>query len=110
MSVRINDIETRLSALEAYVGEAKEPRGMTLSSRIEAQHSLLIALREDMSDTKRRLTRVEDRLTGVEGRLTALESSMGVVLHGITTIKNLLRPPDDPGQDPPLNGSPLPVV
>ena len=42
------------------------------------------------------MTNVEDRLTSVEGRLTEIEGTLGTVLHGVTTIKNLLTPPDDP--------------
>jgi hypothetical protein len=116
MLVRTSTFEARLSALEAHVGKAKEPRGMTLTDRIDAQHRMLVALAENQSETNRRLTGLEDRVSGVEGRLTSvegrlttIEGSMGMVLHGITAIKNLLRPPDDPDEGPPLNGAPLPV-
>lgn len=109
MLVRTRHFEARLSALEAHVGKAREPRGMTLTDRIEAQHRMLVALGENQSETSRRLTGIEGRMTSVEGRLTAIEGSMGMVLHGITAIKNLLRPPDDPDEGPPLNGAPLPV-
>jgi archaellum component FlaC len=124
MLVRTSGINARLTALETYVGEMREPRGMTLTSRLEAQHRMLVALGENQSETNRRLGRlegrmtnvedrltgvetrltgVETRLTGVENRLTEVEGTIGMVLHGVTAIKNLLRPPDDPP-----NGAPPP--
>jgi hypothetical protein len=109
MLVRTNRFEARLSALEAYVGTPKEPRGMTLTARIEAQNQMLVALSENQSETNRRLTRLDERMSGVETRLTAVENTLGMVLHGITAIKNMLRPPDDPAGGPLSNGSPLPV-
>jgi hypothetical protein len=109
MLVRAHRFEARLSALEAYVDSPKEPRGMTLTARIDAQHRMLVAFNESQSETNRRLADLEERMSGVERRLTALESSMGMVLHGITAIMNLLRPPEDPAGGPWPNGSPLPV-
>ncbi len=120
MHVRTSDIKARLSALETYVGEKKESRGMTLTSRIEAQHRMLVALGENQSETNRRLTRVEERVTGLETEvrglrtdMTALQCEMtevrgtlGTVLHGVTAIKNLVTPPDDPAVAPPPNGAP----
>lgn len=114
MPVRNNGLGARLAALEAYVGTPKEPRGMTLTARIEAQHQMLIALGENQSEANRRLTRleermarVEDRLTRVEERLDTLEGTVAMVLREVIAIKNMLRPPDDEG--PSLNGSRLPV-
>jgi hypothetical protein len=106
-----SSIKTRLSTLEAYVDVPKEPRGMTLTGRPDAQHSLLLALRSDFSDMNRRLTGVEERLTGVEERLTGVETrlgdvevTLGTVLYGITEIKNLLRPPGESSEEAPPNG------
>jgi chromosome segregation ATPase len=103
MLVRTSGIKARLTALETYVGEMREPRGMTLTSRLEAQHRMLVALGENQSETNRRLGRLEDRVTTLEGHMTSLQTEMravrdtlGTVLHGVTAIKNLLRPPDDP--------------
>jgi hypothetical protein len=110
MLARSHTVHARLSALEAYVGMPEEHTGMTLTSRLEAQHSLLLAVRADHSETHRRLTNVEDRLTNVEGRLTSVEGRltsvegrltsiedvMGKVLWGMTEIKNLLAPGDPP--------------
>jgi hypothetical protein len=98
MLVWTSGIKARLTALEMYIGEMREPRGMTLTSRLEAQHRMLVALGENQSETNRRLTRVEDRLTEVE-------STLGTVLHGITAIKNLLRPPEGPPGGRPSNGT-----
>jgi chromosome segregation ATPase len=110
MLARSHRINARLTALEAYVAMPKEHTGMTLTSRLEAQHSLLLALRADQSETTRRLSNVEDRLTNVEGRLTSVEGRltnvegrltgiedvMGKMLWGMTEIKNLLTPQADP--------------
>ena len=94
MQTRSHTINARLTALEAYVGMPEEPTGMTITARLEAQHSLLLALRTDVSDMNRRLTGIEDRVTGIEGRVTGIEDAMGKVLWGITEIKNRL--PEDP--------------
>jgi uncharacterized coiled-coil protein SlyX len=130
MLVRTSRFEARLAALEVYVDRPKEPRGMTLTARMEAQHRILVAVNENQSDLSRRMTRLEDRMDGLEGRMdrlegrmdrlegrmtslegrmVTLEDSIGVILHGVTAIKNMLRPPDDPNEGPMLNGSPLPV-
>jgi uncharacterized coiled-coil protein SlyX len=134
MPVRNSGFEARLASLEAYVDMPKEPR-VTLTARLDAQHRMLGALSENVSDLGRRMTRVEarltgveervtrveERLTGVEGRLTSvegrltrvevrleqIEGTIGVILHGVTAIKNMLRPPDDPDDGPALNGSPI---
>jgi hypothetical protein len=89
---------------------------MTLTARMDAQHRMLVAVNENQSELSRRMTRLEGRMDGLEGRMgrledrmTSLEGSIGVVLHGVMAIKNMLRPPDDPDEGPPLNGSPLPV-
>ena len=120
MLARTHTIKTRVSALEAYVGTPEEHTGMTITSRLEAQHSLLLALRDDHNDLRRdfndfrvemrefrahveqrfasvesRLTSVEGRLTSVESRLTSIEDVMGKLLWGMTEIKNLLKQPDD---------------
>ena len=108
MRVPSNDFGARLSALEEYVEMPEERTGMTITSRLEAQHGLLVALRDDFTDfrteTTRRLTNVEHRLTNVEGRLTNVEDMLGQVLHGMTTIKNLLTPPGDATPDSRSNG------
>jgi predicted nuclease with TOPRIM domain len=144
MLVRTNGFEARLAVLEAYVDTPKEPRGMTLTARIDAQHRMLVAVSENQSDLTGRMTRLEgrmdrlgermdrldgrmdrldgrmdrldggmdrleDRMTSLEGRMRTLEGSVGVVLHGVTAIKNMLKPPDDPDEGPWLNGSPLPL-
>jgi uncharacterized coiled-coil protein SlyX len=130
MLVRTSRFEARLAALEVYVDRPKEPRGMTLTARMEAQHRILVAVNENQSDLSRRMTRLEDRMDGLEGRMdrlegrmdrlegrmtslegrmVTLEDSIGVILHGVTAIKNMLRPPDDPNEGPMLNGAPLPV-
>jgi predicted nuclease with TOPRIM domain len=137
MLVRTSRFEARLAALEVYVDRPKEPRGMTLTARMEAQHRMLVAVNENQSDLSRRMTRLEgrmdglgdrmdrlegrmdrlegrmdrleDRMTSLEGRMATLEDSIGVILHGVTAIKNMLRPPDDPNEGPMLNGAPLPV-
>jgi predicted nuclease with TOPRIM domain len=130
MLVRTSHFEARLAAIEAYVDRPKEPRGMTLTARMEAQHRILVAVNENQSDLSRRMTRLEDRMDGLEGRMdrlegrmdrlegrmtslegrmVTLEDSIGVILHGVTAIKNMLRPPDDPNEGPMLNGAPLPV-
>jgi hypothetical protein len=98
MLARSHSINARVSALEEYVGQPKEHTGMTITSRLEAQHSLLLALRQDQNDLRtemrERFAKVDGRLTNVEGRLTSIEDVMGRVLWGITEIKNRL--PDDP--------------
>jgi hypothetical protein len=130
MLVRTSRFEARLAALEAYVDTPKEPRGMTLTARIDAQHRMLVAVNENVSDLSGRVTRLEGRMDGLEGRMDGLEGrmdrlegrmtslegrmrtlegSIGVVLHGVTAIKNMLKPPDDPDEGPWLNGSPLPL-
>jgi predicted nuclease with TOPRIM domain len=123
MLVRTSRFEARLAALEAYVDRPKEPRGMTLTARMDAQHRMLVAVNENQSELSSRMTRLEgrmdrledrmdrleDRMDRLEDRMTSLEGSIGVVLHGVMAIKNMLRPPDDPDEGPPLNGSPLPV-
>jgi hypothetical protein len=106
MQAPSNDLEARLSALEVYVELPEERTGMTITSRLKAQHDLLVALRAEVSDNSRRLTGVETRLTGVENRLSSVEDVMGKVLYGITTIKNLLvRADDGPAPGLGLNGS-----
>ena len=89
---------------------------MTLTARIDAQHRMLVAVNENVSDLSGRVTRLEGRMdrlegrmTSLEGRMRTLEGSIGVVLHGVTAIKNMLKPPDDPDEGPWLNGSPLPL-
>ncbi|HEX6468807.1 MAG TPA: hypothetical protein VF069_06885 [Streptosporangiaceae bacterium] len=112
MQAQRSDLEARLSALEAYVELPEERTGMTITSRLKAQHDLLVALRADVSDNSRRLTGVEDRLTGVENRLTGVENRLssvedvlGQVLHGMTAIKNLLTHRDGPAPHFRANGS-----
>lgn len=116
MPVRNNGSGARLAALEAYVGTPKEPSGMTLTARLEAQHQMLIALNENQSEANRRLTRLEERVTRLEERMTrveerldAVEGTLAMVLREVIAIKNMLRPPDDPDEGPSLNGSRLPV-
>jgi cell division protein FtsB len=103
-------VKARLSALEVYVGMPKEHTGMTLTSRLEAQHSLLLALRADHSDMRAEMrglradvndlrtemNEVRADVNDLKVRVTRLEDGMGKVLWGITEIKNLLRPQDDP--------------
>ena len=122
MHVRNSGFEARLAALEAYVDPPKEPRGMTLTARIEAQHQMLAALNENQSEINHRMTRLEGRMDGLEGRMTGVEERLSLVetrlntiegtlrliLHEVAALKNMLRPPDDPGEGPALNGSPLP--
>ena len=105
MQVPSTDFEARLSALETYVGRPRERTGMTITSRLEAQHSLLQALHTGQNETNRRLSSVEGRLTKVEGRLTSIEDVLGKVLQGMTVITSLLMPPDDPTANSRLNGS-----
>jgi hypothetical protein len=98
MLARSHTINARVSALEAYVGLPKEHTSMTITSRLEAQHSLLLALRADHNDLRtemrERFAKVEGRLIKVEGRLTGIEDAIGKVLWGLTEIKKRL--PDDP--------------
>ena len=98
-----SSVKARVSALEVYVGMPREHTGMTITSRLEAQHSLLLALRADHSDmrTEMRELRTEMRelradVNDLKERVTRLEDGMGKVLWGITEIKNLLAPPHDP--------------
>jgi predicted nuclease with TOPRIM domain len=116
---------TRLSALEAYVDMPEERRGMTVTGRLDGQHTLLLALRtdvtelrSDMIEVKRRLSNVEHRLTNVEHRLTNVEQrltnveqrlgevelTLGQILYALVEIKNLLRPPGGPSEGPSPNG------
>jgi hypothetical protein len=105
MLARSHRINTRASALEAYVGSPKEHTGMTITGRLEAQHRLLLALRDDHNDLRVQMqafrahmeefrAHVEERFTKVESRLTSIEDVMGRVLWGMTEIKNLLKPTD----------------
>jgi hypothetical protein len=91
MLARSPSINARVSALEAYVGMPKEPTGMTITARLEAQHSLLLAIRADRNDLR---TEMRERFANVEGRLTDIEVVLGKVLWGMTEIKNRL--PEDP--------------
>ena len=83
MLARSHSINARVSALEAYVGMPEEPTGMTITARLEAQHSLLLAIRDDHNDLRAQMRETNRRLT-------ALEDAMGKVLWGITEIKKRL--------------------
>ena len=94
MRVPSSDIEARVAALEAYVNMPTEHNGTTVSSRLEAQHRLLVAFRAEFTEfraeTNRRLTALEQRFAVLEERVTVVEDMIGQVLHGMTEIKRLL--------------------
>lgn len=104
MRVPSSDVDARLSALEGYVDMPTERTGMTITSRLDAQHSLLLALRADYTDFRAEFNAFR---TETNRRLSGLEDAMGKVLYGMTEIKNLLQP-DDPTPDSWANGSPPP--
>jgi polyhydroxyalkanoate synthesis regulator phasin len=98
-----SSVNARLSALEVYVDMPKETTGMTITGRLDAQHSLLLAMRADMSDFRADLTELRTDVTelrtdvnDLKERVTRLEDGMGKALWGITEIKNLLAPKDGP--------------
>jgi ATP phosphoribosyltransferase regulatory subunit HisZ len=91
MQVPHTGFDARLAALEDYIDMPTKRAGMTITARLDAQHSLLEALRADMSDLTRRVTNLED--------------GMGKALHGITEIKNLLTRLVSPTAGHGLNGS-----
>lgn len=102
MQVPTDEVEARLSALEAYVDMPTEHTTMTVTGRLEAQHQMLIALNGNVMDLR---AEFNDFRAETTRRLTSLEAGMGKALHGITAIKNLLTHPDDPTPDPGRNGS-----
>ena len=77
-----SDVQARLSALEEYIEMPAERTGMTVTSRLTAQHNLLLAFRAEFNVFRDQTNQ----------RLTALEDMLGQVLHGMTEIKRLLAP------------------
>jgi hypothetical protein len=103
MPIPSTDVGARLSALEAYVDMPNEHTGKTVTGRLDAQHSLLVAFRAEfiefraetnqrLTSVKTRLTSVETRLTSVETQLTEIQDAVGKVLYGLTEIKRRLPP------------------
>ena len=85
MHAPTRNISERLSALEAYVDMPEGHNGVAITSRLKAQHDLLLAFRAEFTDFRAETNR----------RLTELEDGMGKALHGITAIKNLLTSSTD---------------
>jgi chromosome segregation ATPase len=94
----IVEIKTRLTGVETTLEDH--------TGRLKAHHRSLQAVQQTLSDHTSRLTRVEDKLDALDGKVGALDGKVGaldgkfdaldrkfdVFLHGMTELKNLLRP------------------
>lgn len=92
MALTLEQLEQRLVALEQRVESETAPRAL-----VQAQTSLIDALRQTQIDHGRKLDKLDNRVDGIDSRLTRVEDKIDGLTHASSTILGLLTELTDSG-------------